>query len=89
MEHEPPRTELVEKDDIVTVPEGTEDMVPRILAILEKQIEDSGTLQKFVLDLWERVDALAAASANHEAVLSELRAEIASLEKRLKKAKKK
>jgi hypothetical protein len=73
----------------VTVPEGTEDILPRILAILEKQIEDSGTLQKFILTLSERVDALEAGSAGRDTHLSELRAEVASLEKRLKKAKKK
>jgi NH3-dependent NAD+ synthetase len=73
----------------VTVPEGTDDVWPRILAILEKQIEDSGTLQRFVLGLSERVDSLGAASARQDSELSELRAEIAALEKRLKKAKKK
>jgi NH3-dependent NAD+ synthetase len=73
----------------VTVPEATDDVLARILAVLEKQIEDSGTLQKFVLGLSERIDSLGAASASQETELSELRAEIASLEKRLKKAKKK
>jgi hypothetical protein len=88
MEYEPPRTELVEKDDIVTVPEGTEDMVPRILAILEKQIEDSGTLQKFVLNLSQRLDAVEAASEGRDTEFAALRAAVAALEKKLKKAKK-
>jgi hypothetical protein len=87
--HEPSRLDFVEKNDIVTIPEGAEDILPRILAILEKQIEDSGTLQKFVLGLSERVDSLEAASAARDTELSELRAEIAALKKRLKKAKKK
>jgi hypothetical protein len=71
---------------MMTAPEGPPDILPRILAILEKQIEDSSTLQKFILALSERVDAMAAASAEHELQISELRAEIAVLEKRLKKA---
>jgi hypothetical protein len=73
----------------VTVPEGTEDILPRILAILEKQIEDSGTLQTFVLGLSERLVSLETAAASHDAQLAELGAEIARLAKKLKKANKK
>jgi hypothetical protein len=73
----------------VTVPEGPPDILPRILAILEKQIEDSNILQKFILALSERVDAVAAASAEQEVQIGELRAEIGVLEKRLKKASQK
>jgi hypothetical protein len=75
--------------DAVTNPQGDEEILPRILGILEKQIEDSGTIQKFILGLSERVDTLGEASASHEAQLTALRAELAEVRKRLKKAKKK
>jgi cell division protein FtsB len=62
--------------------------LPRILAILEKQLDDSGTLQKFVVELYQRVDVLEETLAAHGAQLAELRAEIDQLEKRVKKTKK-
>jgi cell division protein FtsB len=72
---------------IVTNPGGAEEILPRILAILEKQLDDSGTLQKFVVELYQRVDTLEATLAAHDAQLAELRVEIDQLEKRVKKAK--
>jgi hypothetical protein len=86
VEDEPSRTDEGERDRVVTAPEAPPDILPRILAILEKQIEDSNTLQKFILALSERVDAVAAASAEQKVQIGELQAEIAVLEKRLKKA---
>jgi cell division protein FtsB len=79
-------------DITVTAPEApdrVEEILPKILGILEQQIDDSGTLQKFVVELYQRVDVLEEAAAGYDTQLAELRAEVAQLEKKLKKAKKK
>jgi hypothetical protein len=71
------------------VSEDTDEILVRTLAIVEELFANAGTLQKFVLVLSERIDALEGAAVNHDAQLAELRSEVAALKRSVKKAKKK
>jgi hypothetical protein len=69
--------------------QDSEEILVRTLSVVEELFTNTGTLQQFVLTLSERNDSLERAAVDHSAQLAELRAELADLKRKIKKAKKK
>jgi hypothetical protein len=80
---------FAEKGVVVVISEDSEEILVRTLAIVEELFTNAGMLQKFVLVLSGRVDALERAAGDDRTQLAELRAEVAALKRSVKKAKKK